>query len=499
MAYWRIMTASEPTATALVLTTAGALLALSILSSRALERVGVPVALIFLGVGMLAGSEGIGGIVFDNFAIAYRLGMLALVLILFDGGLNTPLEVVRTGLRPAALLATVGVLGTAALLAIAAHAIGIPWPEALLIGAIVSSTDAAAVFAVLRGSGLQLQKRVGATLELESGINDPMAVILTTALAQHLASGKAAMDWGLPLEVVVQLAVGATVGVALGFGGRHGLTRLRLSAGGLYPVLMLALALLAFGVATLLGGSGLLAVYIAAIILGNGPLPFRGGLLRVHDAFAWLAQITMFLVFGLLVFPAQLAPVALPGTVLALVLAFIARPVVVAACLWPFGYSIREILYVGWVGLRGAVPIVLAIVPVLAGVPGAGRVFHIVFFIVVVNALVPGGTVAWVTKRMGLQSNGTSAPPAALQIESRSPLKGELLSFAIDPALAVASLSLAELPFPDGAAATLIVRGDELIPPRGTTILLPGDHLYVVSRPEDRAFIQLLFGRPEAD
>jgi cell volume regulation protein A len=493
------MIAPEPTATALVLTAAGALLAVSIVSSRALDRASVPVVLIFLAVGMLAGSEGIGGIAFDNYRLAYRLGTLALVLILFDGGLNTPREVIRTAVRPAAVLATIGVVGTAAVLAVAAHLIGLPWPEALLIGAIVSSTDAAAVFAVLRGSGIQLKRRVGATLELESGINDPMAVILTTALAELLTAGAAAADWRLAVEVLVQLVVGALMGAALGFGGRYGLVRLRLSASGLYPVLMLALALLAFGLTTLLAGSGFLAVYVAGIILGNGPLPFRAGVLRVHDALAWLAQITMFLVFGLLVFPSQLAPVALTGTALALVLAFIARPAVVAACVWPFGYSTREIAFIGWVGLRGAVPIVLAIVPVLAGVPGATRVFHVVFFIIVVNALIPGGTVAWLTQRLGLQSEATPAPPAVLHIESRTPLKGELLSFPIDPALAVAGLSLAELPFPEGAAATLIVRGDELIPPRGTTVLEPGDHIYILSRAEDRGFIQLLFGRPEED
>lgn len=497
MAYWRIMMASEPTATALMLTAAGVLLVVSILSSRALDRASVPVVLIFLVIGMLAGSEGIGGIHFENYALAYRLGTLALVLILFDGGLNTPREVIRTAIRPAAILATIGVIGTAAVLAVAARLIGLPWPEALLIGAIVSSTDAAAVFAVLRGSGLQLKRRVGATLELESGINDPMAVIMTTALAEHLAVGAAPADWRLLVQVVVQLVVGGVMGTVLGFGGRLGLARLRLTASGLYPVLMLAIALLAFGLATLLDGSGLLAVFVAGIILGNGPLPFRGGALRVHDALAWLAQITMFLLFGLLVFPSQLAPVAVTGTALALILAFIARPVVVAACLWPFGYSRREVGFMGWVGLRGAVPIVLAIVPVIAGVPGAGRVFHVVFFIIVVNALIPGGTVAWLTKRLGLQSDAIPAPPALLQIESRTPLKGELLSFAIEPALAVAGLSLADLPFPDGAAATIIVRGDELIPPRGTTILQPGDHIYIVCRAEDRGFIQLLFGRPE--
>lgn len=488
----------EPLPTALLLAAIGGLLLISVIFSRATERFSVPAALLFLVIGMLAGSEGLGGIAFENYQLAFRLGTVSLVLILFDGGLNTPIAAVRHYIAPAALLATFGVAGTAALIALAAYLLGFSWPEALLLGAVVSSTDAAAVFAVLRSSGIHLKRRVGATLELESGINDPMAVILTTVLTKNLIDGGGAIGFGVAFAAVAQLAIGLAGGVLAGIAGRWLLGRIRLPAGGLYAALMIGLALLAFAVPTLLYGSGFLAVYIAGMMLGNGPLPYRAGLLRVHDALAWLAQISMFLLLGLLVFPSQLLTVAPVGLLLALILAFVARPAVVALLLLPFRYTRRDIAYVSWVGLRGAVPIILATFPILAGAPGAGTIFNVVFFVVVVNALVPGATVAWVTRRLGLESSEPPASPAVLEIESRQPLNGELLSFYIDDALAVCGLPLSEMPFPDGAAATLIVRGSDLIAPRGHTVLMRGDHVYVIVRPEDRVLIQLMFGRPES-
>ena len=486
----------EPIPTALLLLTFAVLLSASILFSRASERFGVPVVLIFLAMGMIAGSEGLGGIAFEDYAFGFRLGTIALVLILFDGGLNTPMAAVRQTLRPAALLATVGVIGTAALVGLAARLAGLDWPQALLLGAIVSSTDAAAVFSVLRGSGISLKRRVGTTLEVESGINDPVAVILTLGLTQALLEGRAP-GLGLFTGMVVQLVMGGVLGALVGFGGRALLARIRLPAGGLYPALTLAIACFAFGLATLLWGSGFLAVYLAALILGNGNLPYRPSLIRVHDALAWLSQIVMFLVLGLLAFPSRIVEVAWTGVGLALFLAVIARPIIVSVCLAPFAYTVRDIVYIGWVGLRGAVPIILATFPVLAGAPGAERIFDIVFLIVVVNAIVPGGTVPWVTRWLGLESRDPPPSPAVLQIESMQPLSGELMSFYIDQALPVAGVRIADLPFPEGAAATLIVRGRELIAPKGSTQLLPGDHVYVFARPEDRPFIQLLFGRPE--
>ena len=488
---------SEPAATALLLTICGILLAVSVLSSRASQRIGVPIALFFLVVGMLAGSEGIGGIPFSDYRLAFRMGSVALALILFDGGLNTPLEVIRRVWAPAGALASVGVLLVAVLVAVVAHLGGLGWPQALVLGAIVSSTDAAATFAVLRASGLQLKRRVAATLEVESGANDPTAVILTTTLTFNLLGPGELEVWEMLIGIVTQLLIGAAIGIGAGFAGRSLIGRLHLVTGGLYPALLLAFGFLSFGVATLAAGSGFLAVYLTGIVLGNGPLPYRGSLLRIFDALAWLAQIGMFLMLGLLVFPSRLGEMAPLGLGVALVLAVLIRPLVVALCLAPFRYPRNEVLFIGWVGLRGAVPIVLATFPVLVGAPGADRIFHLVFFICVVGAIIPGGTVAWATRRLGLGSPEPPAPHAVLAVESRVPLKGDLISFYIDDALVVSGVRLDELDFPEGASVALIVRGEELIPPKGSTVLKPGDHVYVVVQPEDRPLIQLMFGRQE--
>ncbi|MCY1018972.1 potassium/proton antiporter [Pyxidicoccus sp. MSG2] len=491
------MLSAEPLPTAFLLTLCGVLLALSVLFSRATGRFGVPVALLFLGVGMAAGTDGPGGIEFSDYGFAFRLGTVALVLILFDGGLNTPLHAIQHALRPATVLATVGVVATAAIVGVAAHLLfDFAWTEALLLGAIVSSTDAAAVFAVLRGSGITLKRRVGTTLELESGLNDPMAVILTTALTHSVASGKPP-GWELLGEAVVQMVVGAGLGLGLGWAGRMLLKRLRLRVAGLYPVMTLALALLAYGLPTLLHGSGFLAVYIVGIALGNESIRYRTGLLRIHDALAWLSQVGMFLVLGLLVFPRRLLDVAWEGLGLALVLAFIARPLAALLCLLPFRFPAREILFTGWVGLRGAVPIILATFPVLSGTHNAREVFTIVFFIVVVNGLIPGATVPWVTRRLGLASNAPEPPPAVLEIASTQLLNGELSAFYIGSASAVAGERISDLPFPPGSAAMLLVRGQELMAPRGDTVFQTGDHVYVFCHSEDLPLLRLLFGQQE--
>jgi cell volume regulation protein A len=491
------MPTSEPAATALLLTICGILLAVSVLSSRASQRIGVPIALLFLVVGILAGSEGIGGIPFSDYRLAFRIGSVALALILLDGGLNTPMEVIRKVWAPAGVLASLGVLLVAGLVAAAAHLGGVGWPEALVLGAIVSSTDAAATFAVLRASGLQLKRRVAATLEVESGANDPTAVILTTTLTFNLLSPGELEVSEMLLDILTHLLIGGAIGIAAGYAGRALIGRLHLVTGGLYPALLLAFGLLSFGVATLVEGSGFLAIYLTGIVLGNGPLPYRGSLLRIFDALAWLAQIGMFLMLGLLVFPSRLGEMAPLGLGVALVLAVLIRPLVVALCLAPFRYPRNEVGFIGWVGLRGAVPIVLATFPVLVGAPGADRIFHLVFFICVVGAIIPGGTVAWATRRLGLGSPEPPAPHAVLAIESRVPLKGELMSFYIDDALVVSGVRLDELDFPEGASVALIVRGEHLIPPKGGTLLLPGDHVYLVVQPEDRPLIQLMFGRQE--
>jgi potassium/hydrogen antiporter len=488
----------EPYASAVLFAVVALLLAASALLSHASQRLRLPVGLVFLAIGIGAGSEGLGHIAFDDFGFAFRAGSAALALILFDGGLNTPVETVRRSLAPAGLLATVGVIGSMCIVAVVAHALGLPWSASFLLGAIVSSTDAAAVFAVLRGSGIQLKHRVGGTLEVESGINDPVAVILTMALTSRLLSNDAPNLWLMALEMLREIAIGAVCGVAIGAGARWIITRVRLPASGLYSVMTLATALLGFSVPTLIGGSGFLGVYVAAVTLGSGRLPYRTALGRIHDSLAWLGQVAMFLMLGLLVYPSQLLDAAWIGTIIGLALAFVARPLVVALCLVPLRFPWNDVIYVGWVGLRGAVPIILAIFPVLAGAPGAHRIFNIVFFIVVLNALLPGTTVSAVTRWLGLESEEPPPPTAVLTVESFDQLDGELLSYYIDEALPVAGMTLEELPFPEGAAVTMIVRGKQLIAPSGATRLEVGDHAYVLSRPEGVTMLQLLFGRPES-
>jgi cell volume regulation protein A len=486
----------EPFSTAVALTTAGALMTLSVLFSRAPARLGVPIPLIFLSLGMLAGEEGLGGIVFDDYDATFRLGTVALVLILFDGGLNTPFKTVRQGLRPAAILATLGVGCTAALVALPAHLYGFGWTESLLLGAVVSSTDAAVVFSVLRDSGVHIKKSLSATLELESGLNDPMAVILTMALTQAMVSGEPLSVQTL-LHVPQEIIIGGVMGVVIGTIGRQLVLHIKLAAGGLYPVLTLALAALAFGVPTLFHGSGFLTVYVTSLILGNGAIPHRTSLLHVHNSVAWMAQIVMFLLLGVLVVPSQLITVAPIGLGLGLFLTFIARPLSVFLCLAPQRYPMRDIAYLSWVGLRGAVPIILATIPVMAHSTGANHLFHVVFFVVVVNALVPGGTIPYVTRMLGLEVRHPPAAPAVLEMNTDQLLAGDVMSFYIEPSTLACETPISELPFPTGAAVLLAIRGQDLIAPKGNTVLKPGDHVYVFCRPKDKQLIQMMFGSDE--
>lgn len=484
---------------ALTLALFGLLLLVSVISSRAAERTGVPLSLLFLGVGILAGSEGFGTIDFEDYDFTFRMGSLALALILFDGGLNTPVKSMRRVLAPAGVLATIGVLLTAGLMAAGGYLFGLPLPIALLVGAVVSSTDAAAVFAVLRGAGLNLRRRVGLTLELESGLNDPLAIILTLAVAEWATRGGAPHVGVVVLDILAQTVGGALLGLGIGFAASMLLPRLALRAAGLYPAFTLAVACLAYGIPTLLGASGFLAVYLAGLVVGYGPVPFRASVVRVHDAIAWLAQIVMFLMLGLLVFPSRLIAAAPVGLGIALLLALVARPIAVALCLLPFRYAGREIVYIGLVGLRGAVPIILATVPILAGVPDASLVFDVVFFVVVVSALVQAVTVPWLTRRLQLETVDPPAPTAVLNIEAREPFTSDLQSYYVDEALPVAGSRLADLPLPPTTSVMLIVRARDLIAPRGDTVLELGDHVYLLSGPDDAPTVQILFGRAETE
>ena len=487
----------EPTPTALALSILGLLLALAVLFSRTIGRHGVPVVLLFLGLGMVAGSEGLGGIAFEDYTLAFQVGTVALVAILFDGGLNTPISVVRRTWTPAGILATLGVALTAGGVALAGRLVGLDWMESMLLGAVVSSTDAAAVFSVLRGSGVRLRQRVAATIELESGLNDPMAVILTFGVTSALVRGEE-LSARLLLDILVQLAVGAVCGIGFGHAGRW-ILRFRLLSGGLYPVLMMAIGSLAFGVTTLAQGSGFLAVYVAGIVLGNGPLPHRATIQRSLDFVAWLAQVLMFLMLGLLAFPSRLLDAMVPGLVIAGVLAFLARPLAVWLCLLPFRFRPREVGYIGWVGLRGAVPIILAAYPMMAGIEQGSRIFDIVFFVVVVSALVQGWSVPLATRWFGLERQAPPPPPTSIEVSSALPLEDEISTHHVGPASPAAGRQLRELQFPEDAAAIMMVRDSQLIAPEERAELLPGDYVSVFCRPEDRDRMLELFAGPPRD
>jgi cell volume regulation protein A len=488
---------NEPATTAVMLVAVGLLLVVSVLFSRPSERIGVPVVLVFLTIGLLVGAQLPEH--FVNFELAFRIGTVGLVLILFDGGLNTPFRQVRRYLAPASVLATGAVVGTAVAVALIARMLGLGWTEAMLLGAIVSSTDAAAVFSSLRGSGVQLRRKFGATLELESGLNDPLAIILTLNLTAQLMEPGPFHLSVLAVEILVQLAVGLGAGLAIGWLGSQLLAKIRVPAAGLYPAVTLALALLAFGLPTLFMGSGFLAVYVAALMLGNRRLPYRSGILRVHDALAWLSQISMFLVLGLLAVPDMLIDAALKGLVLALGLALVARPLMVMLGLWPFGYKARESGFIAWVGLRGAVPILLATYPVLAGVPGALELFHLVFFVVVVNALIPGATIRWAVQKFKVERGGQERPAPVLEITAINSLPIQIMSFQLDPAAMVTGSPAGVLPLPAGADILLLVRDKEALPVKPDTVLEAGDHVHVMLKPEHQSTVELLFGLREDD
>jgi cell volume regulation protein A len=438
----------------------------------------------------------VGGVAFEDYAFTFRVGTTALVFLLFDGGLNTPRVAVRSVAAPSAVLATVGVVGTAGLLALVAHLVGLSWPLALLLGAIVSSTDAAAVFSVLGASGTRLRRAVGLTLEVESGLNDPMAVILTTALTASLA-GATLSAGALARDVVMEMTIGGLAGYAIARLGQWAIIRIHLPAAGLYPAFTLALACLSFGVTTLLHGSGFLAVYVSGVVLGSGTLPHAVGVRRVHDALGWLSQVLMFLLLGLLVFPSRLWDVAPIGLALSLFLALVARPLVAMLCLVPFRYRWRDSAFIGWVGLRGAVPIILATIPVMAGVPAARELFDLVFFIVVVGSVIPGATVPRMARLLRVESDAPPPPVATIEIDARQVAGDELRAYFISSQLAVAGATLAEIPFPDGAAVSMIERDGALIAPSGSTRVQPGDYVYVIAPEDHRAEVELLFGRPE--
>jgi cell volume regulation protein A len=461
---------------------AGALLAGGIVASLLANRVRVPGLVLFLGLGMVVGSEGVGWIEFDDYELARTIGIIALALILFDGGLRTGLAEVRPILAPALSLATIGTAVTAAITGLAAAwLLDFSWLESLLLGAVVASTDGAAIFAMLRGS--TLRRRVARTLEAESGLNDPIAVLLVLGFIEWIQHP----DYGvLDMSELLarQLGIGAAVGVAVGWGAVQAFRRARLATAGLYPVASLAIAALAFGGAGVLHGSGFLAVYLAGLAMGSAAIPARATVIGFHDGVAWVAQIVMFLTLGLLVFPSQLVDVAPEGTAIALVLAFVARPLAAVVATLPFGFSPREQIVLGWAGLRGAVPVVLATFPVIAGVGEGLEIFNLVFFAVLMSTLLQGATFQPLARVLGVTTDEPALPQPLTELGTVRRMGAEVLEHEVRDGDAAVGARVRELGLPRDAVVNLIVREEQAVPPRGSTRLRAGDQLHVLVRQE---------------
>ncbi len=460
-----------------------------IASSLIARRFGAPLLLVFLGLGMLLGEDGPGGLRFDDYRLTYALGSLALAIILFDGGLRTRAGKMAGALGPAAVLATIGVVLTTGLTGLAAWwLLDLGTTEALLIGAIVASTDAAAVFFLLHSNGLHLQQRIGSTLEIESGSNDPVAVFLTLMLCGWIASRDSGSPGEFALLLVQQLGIGAVAGVAGGRAIAAALNRFDLPAG-LHPLLALSGAISLFALTNLLGGSGFLAVYLAGLVVGNRPVRAFANVLSVQDAATWLAQLVMFLVLGLLVTPSALLPILLPALGVAAFLMLVGRPLAVLLCLLPFRFRPREIVFVSWVGLRGAVGIFLASVPMLAGLPDATLYFNVAFVVVIVSLLVQGWTLAPAAHWLRVALPRRDAPSRRVELDLPGQLDYEMVGYRVAPDAAILRGSRP----PGWARPALVVRAQQVWTPEQAGALKPDDYAYYLAPPGSVTRLDWLF------
>lgn len=473
------------------------LLMLSVVASKASGRLGVPALLLFLAIGMLAGSDGIGKIYFEDVGLAQALGVVALIFILFSGGLGTHWHEVRPVLVSGIALSTIGVFITTFLVGIVTNIVlGFSLLEGLLLGAIVSSTDAAAVFAVLRAQNVNLKGRITPLIEFESGSNDPMAVFLTMALTGLLINPSSSIPT-LILSFIWQMLCGAALGYALGQGMRWVINHIRLGYEGLYPVLMLGLVLFIYAFTAILGGNGFLAVYLAGIVVGNQDFVHKRSLIRFQDGTAWLMQIVMFLALGLLVYPSHMLPVIGSGLLLSAFLVFIARPVSTLITLSMSRMDARAKLMISWAGLRGAVPIILATFPLLAGLPESPLIFNLVFFIVLTSVLVQGSSIPWVAKRLGVTTTSKSNYHYPQEFIPTVNTNSQLIEVDVPPTAPAVGKTVMNLNLPAGVLVLNITRYGETIVPGGASVVRGGDKVLILANREYLDRVKAIFGSPE--
>jgi cell volume regulation protein A len=460
---------------------AAILLFLSILASKTSGRLGVPSLIIFLFVGMIAGVDGIGKIPFNDFNAIQKLGTLALIFILFSGGMDTKMESVAPIIWKGVVLATVGVVITALVTGI------FVWKftdftllEGLLLGSIISSTDAAAVFSILRSKNIGLRGRLRPLLELESGSNDPMAYFLTISIIQVMNNELVGV-WNIVLQFGIQMSLGLAYGFVFGKAGVWVINRIKLDYEGLYPVLIMAMVLLTYSVSAFGYGNGFLAVYVMAVVIGNSSFIHKKSITKFYDGQAWLMQIIMFIALGLLVNPHEITPIIGVGILVSMFVIFVARPLGVFASLSLFGMKFREMLFVSWVGLRGAVPIIFATFAVTAGIQKSDIIFNIVFFIVLTSVALQGTTLMVIARWLHLDKHVSAASRYPLELEMTEGFKNELVEVSIPIDSLHANKRIVELGFPRNALIVMIERNKQYITPNGNTIIMPGDNLLIMT------------------